>query len=86
MGDVEHKKLGRDLFLVMAILAVIGWLADKCGRFPWFSSYSYRNVLLLIVFLPVVVAAAVAIITTRRIGTEWKPATLCGVFILLGLA
>ncbi|MFZ0829389.1 MAG: DUF2723 domain-containing protein [Verrucomicrobiia bacterium] len=83
---LRDKKLGRDLFLVMGILVVIGWLADNYGRYPWFDSYISRNVPLWIAFLPVAVAAVVAIIITRRIGSEQLTATFCGVFLLLGLA
>jgi len=40
---------------------------------------------LMIAFLLTAVAAVVAIITTRRIGSEWKSAALCGLSLLLGL-
>ena len=80
------KKLGRDLFLAAGILAVIGWLVDTYGRYQWFDSYISRNMPLWIAFLPVVVAAVIAIFVTRQIGSEWLAATFCVVFLLLGLA
>jgi hypothetical protein len=40
---------------------------------------------LLIAFLLTAGAAVLAIITTRRIGSEWKSAALCGLSLLLGL-
>ncbi|MGA2436553.1 MAG: DUF2723 domain-containing protein, partial [Bryobacteraceae bacterium] len=78
-------KLGRDVFLVVGVLAIGGLLAGEFGLFPWFDSFTCRNLPLLVVFLPVIVAAVAAIIATHRIGSEWKPAIVCGMVLLLGI-
>jgi hypothetical protein len=44
-----------------------------------------RSVGLLLAFLLVGGAAVVAIVRTRRFGSEWRSASLCGVLFLLGL-
>jgi hypothetical protein len=82
LGD---QRFGRDLFLVIAIMAVIGWLANEFGVFPLLNSFASRNVPLLFAFLPAAVAAVVVILRTRHLGSEWKSATLCALFLLLGL-
>jgi len=82
---LSEQKLGRDVFLVIALVAALGWLAGEFSPFGWFDSYIRRNVPLMIAFLLTAVAAVLAIITTRRIGSEWKSAALCGMSLLLGL-
>jgi hypothetical protein len=82
---LSERKLGRDVFLVIAVVAALGWLASEFSPFSWFDSYTRRNVPLMIAFLLTPVAAVVAVITTRRIGSEWKSAALCGISLLLGL-
>jgi hypothetical protein len=83
LGD---QRLGRDLFLVIAGLAVVQWLANRFHLFPWFDSFTTRNVPLLLAFLAAAGAAVVCILRTRQLGSAWKPASLCGVCLLLGLA
>src|SRR6266446_1771616 len=82
---LSEQKLGRDVVLVIAVVAALGWLAGEFSQFSWFDSYIRRNVPLMIAFLLTAVAAVLAIITTRRIGSEWKSAALCGFSLLLGL-
>jgi hypothetical protein len=78
----SDSELGRELFLLAAVLAAI---ERTTGLFPWFAAYSYRNFPLLIAFAPSAMGAVVAGLTARRIGSEWKPALVCGAMFLVGL-
>jgi hypothetical protein len=79
LGDPE---LGRELFLGASVLAVIGFTT---GLLPFFASFGYRNLPLLIAFAPAAIWAVVTGVKTRRFGSEWKPALACGVLFLAGL-
>ena len=77
-------KLGRDLAIAVLPLATLATLANQPAlwiRFPdrvnWPISLGFTSVFVLGVIL---------IFYTRRLGTEWKPASLCVVGVLLGLA
>jgi hypothetical protein len=82
LGD---RALGRDLSLPIAFLAVSGWVASRFGSSPWFGAYAAGNIGLLAAFSLVGIAAAVTVVRTRRFGSEWRSAGLCGVALLLGL-
>jgi hypothetical protein len=82
LGDQE---LGRDLFPLSAFLAITNWLGSKFALFPWVDYYAVGNGPLLLAFLLAAVAAVIAMIRTRRVGFEWKPAVLCALVLLLGL-
>jgi len=82
---LHDKKLGRDLSVFVAVAAGLGWLADKFNLISSSDSYLCKNITLELTFLLVAVVAVVIVITTRRIGSEWKSAVLCGIFLLLGL-
>jgi hypothetical protein len=79
---LSDRELGRDLFLVAALLAAI---EQTTGLLPWFASFSYRNVPLLIAFVPATLWAVISGAITRRIGSEWKPALACSALFLTGL-
>ncbi len=83
---LNDQALGRDLFLVIGILATIAWLTNRFAGFPWPDSFAHRNGPLLLAVFLLAVAATVAIRRTRQVGSEWKSATLCGACLLLGLA
>lgn len=77
--------LGRDLSLVISLLAVADWALSAFGLSRWPGSDMLRSVGLLGAFLLVGLAAVVVIVRTRRFGSEWKSASLCGLLLLLGL-
>jgi hypothetical protein len=79
-------KLGRDLFLAIFILVGSAWLTGRFTLLPWFQCYTNRNLPLLIAFLPAAMSTLLAIIVTRRVGTEWKSAIRCILCFALGLA
>jgi len=53
---------------------------------PGFPVWTLRSVGLLGAFLLAGIAAVVVVVRTRRFGSEWKPASRCGLLFLLGLA
>lgn len=73
------------LFLVVLFLTVTDWTASALGLSAWFGPYLVGNVGLLAAFSLIGVAAAVAIIRTRRVGSERLPTMLCALLFLLGL-
>jgi hypothetical protein len=77
------SELGRELFLLTAVL---GLIELKTGLLLEFNSYLYRNVPLVIAFVPAAIWAIAGGIKARRVGSEWKSALLCGFFFLAGLA
>lgn len=82
---VSDRKLGRDLSLPVAFLAVTCWAVSRFVRVPWLASYISGNAWLLAAFLVVGVGAAAVVVATRRFGSEWKSASLCAVCLLVGL-
>ena len=82
---LSNQELGRDLSLVISLLAVADWALSALGLCRWPGSYMLASVGLLVAFLLVGVAAVIAIVRTRRFGSEWKSASVCGVLFLLGL-
>ncbi len=90
LAMLADQDLGRDLFLVTALLAITNWVANKFGFFSWqgyyADYYAVSNVPLLLAFMVVAVAALVTVIRTRRVGSEWKAAILCAPVLLMGLA
>ncbi len=80
------RELGRDLALVMAAwaLAVRGLRSLRLGSWP--GSEWLQCAGLLAAFVLVGAAAVVVIVETRRFGSAWKPAGLCLLAVLLGLA
>ena len=82
---LSDQGLGRDLSLVISLLVLVDWALSVLGLFYWLGSDMLRSAGLLVAFLLVGVAAVVAIVRTRRFGSEWKSASLCGILFLLGL-
>jgi hypothetical protein len=82
---LSDQELGRDLSLVISLLAIADWALSALGLGRWPGSYMLASLGLLIAFLLVGVAAVVAVFRTRRFGSEWKSASLCGVLFLMGL-
>jgi len=82
---LSNEELGRDLSLVISLLAIADWALSALGLCRWPGSYMLGNLGLLLAFLLVGVAAVVAIVRTRRFGSEWKSASLCGGLFLMGL-
>ncbi len=82
---LSNHELGRDLSLVISLLAITDWELNPLGQSDWLRPYMLGNVGLLVAFLLVAVAAVVAVVRTRRFGSEWRSASLCGVLFLLGL-
>jgi hypothetical protein len=79
-----EPEFGRDLCLIVTPLAVFGTSANQYHVWP--HQLSTMNWPLLLGFTGAGSGAAAIAIGTRRLGTEWKPALLCGLCLLLGLA
>lgn len=77
-----EPRLGRDVaFVVLPLGAAVNWWSG----FPTLAGFGWDRPILdafVTAFLFALVMAAV----TRGIGTEWKSALACGLFLLLGLA
>jgi hypothetical protein len=82
---LSDRELGRDLSLVISLLVLADWAVSVIGLYYWLGSDMLRSAGLLLAFLLVAGAAVVAIVRTRRFGSEWKSASLCGILFLLGL-
>jgi hypothetical protein len=82
---LSDQELGRDLSLVISLLAVADWALGALGLCRLPGSYMLASVGLLVAFVFVGVAAVIAIVRTRRFGSAWKLASLGGVLFLLGL-
>jgi hypothetical protein len=82
---LSDQELGRDLSVVISLLVFADWVVSVLGLYYWLGSDMLRSVGLLVAFVLVGGAAVVAIVRTRRFGSEWKSASLCGVLFLLGL-
>ena len=83
---LNERELGRDLALVVSILAVADWGLGVLGLWRWPGADMLRSVGLLLAFVLVGVFAVVVIVSTRRFGSEWKSASVCALLFLLGLA
>jgi hypothetical protein len=81
----RDQALGRDLSLVISLLAVTNWAVSVLGLSYWLGSDMLGNVGLLVASLLLGVAAVVGIVRTRRFASEWTSASVCGVLFLLGL-
>jgi hypothetical protein len=81
-----NPKVGRDLFLFIAVLIGSAWLTGEFTPLIWFGYYTNRNIPFVIAFLPAAASAGITIIVTRRIASEWKPAARCLLCFSLGLA
>jgi hypothetical protein len=82
---LNDRQLGRDLSLVISLLAIADWGLGVLGLWHWPASDMLRSVGLLFAFVMVGVAAVVLIVRTRRFGSEWKSVSVCGLLFLLGL-
>jgi hypothetical protein len=83
---LSDRELGRDLALLVALLAVPYELT--LGRYcPAWRGLDYLsgNVWLMMMFLVVGIGAAIVATKTRQFGSAWRPGLLCGLFFLLGL-
>ena len=78
-------ELGRDLFLAGG--AVLGlWFTLGAGRFEsLLYFYAQRNLWLSLGFLLAGGLAMRTAVTTRRIGSAWRPALACALAMLLGI-
>jgi hypothetical protein len=79
-------KLGRDLALLTAAVALGGWAAHGFGAASWFASFTHRNWPLLVAMSLLTAAALAAIVWTGNLGSAGRPAALCAAMVLLGLA
>jgi hypothetical protein len=82
---LSDQELGRDLSVAISLLVFADWAMSVIGDYYWLGSDMLRGAGLLVAFLLVGGAAVVAIVRTRRFGSEWRSASLCGVVFLLGL-
>jgi hypothetical protein len=82
---LSDQELGRDLSLVISLLAIADWAMSALGLYYWLGSDMLRSGGLRVAFLLVGGAAVIAIVRTRRFGLEWKSASLCGILFLMGL-
>jgi hypothetical protein len=82
---LSDQELGRDLSVVISLLVLADWAVSVVGLYYWLGSDMLRSAGLLVAFLLVGVAAVVAIVRTRRFGSEWRSVSLCGILFLLGL-
>jgi hypothetical protein len=82
---LSDQELGRDLSVVISLLVLADWAVSVLGMYYWLGSDMLRSVGLLVAFVMVGGAAVIAIVRTRRFGSEWRSASLCGVLFLLGL-
>jgi hypothetical protein len=82
---LSDQALGRDLSVVISLLVLADWAVSVLGLYYWLGSDMLRSAGLLVAFLLVGVAAVVAIVRTRRFGSEWRSVSLCGILFLLGL-
>lgn len=82
------RALGRDVSLAALPLVLTVWLVDAFGvtggLSGWLGAYLAGNVGLLGACFLVGAAAAVAVVRTRRVGSEWGSAVCCAVLFLLG--
>jgi hypothetical protein len=83
---LNDHELGRDLSLVISLLAIADWALSALGLSRWPGTYMLASAGLLIAFLLVGVAAVIAIVRTGRCGSEWRSAGACVGVFLLGLA
>jgi hypothetical protein len=79
---VIEPKLGRDVALVVLPL---GAVANLMGGFSTAAGFGWDRPILEAFVIAFVFALLMALLT-RGIGSEWKSALVCGVFLLLGLA
>jgi hypothetical protein len=77
-------KLGRDAALVVLPLAAV--VTSRNQWSVWILFPIQLNWPMLITFLTAMLIGGGLALKTRSIGTEWKAAILCGVFLLAGLA
>lgn len=82
---LADEKLGRDLAFFALPLVVLGTIRNQSNA-VWTVYLTELNRPMLGMFLAVVLAGMALAIKTRRAGTEWKAALLCGFSFLLGLA
>ncbi len=82
---LNDRALGRDVFWLFAVMAVLGWVPGEYGLFPWEASFTHGNWPLFFACLPLSVLAIAIVVITRRIGSEWKAVLFCGAMFLLGV-
>ena len=83
---LNDRELGRDLALVIVLLAVADWGLGVLGLWHWPGSDMLRDVGFLLAFALVGVLALVVLFDTRRFGSQWRSASVCVLLFLLGLA
>jgi len=76
-------KLGRDLAILVLPLATLATLGNQYAPCRF---HDHLNWPIWVGFISMCVVGGVLIVYTRRVGTEWKPALLCVLGLLLGLA
>jgi hypothetical protein len=82
MVIVVDPKLGRDVAIVTLPL---GAAVDSMSGFPTMAGFGWNRPILE-AFAIAFVFALLMVPVTRGIGSEWKSALACGLFLLLGLA
>lgn len=83
---LNDRELGRDLSLATSLLAVSAWALGVLGISRWPVADMLQSVGFLAAFVFVGIAAVRLIVTTRRFGSDWAPASVCAGLFLLGLA
>jgi hypothetical protein len=83
---LNDAELGRDLFLFLFVVVFGLWeITRGQSDLPYFDDAIRRNIPLVVPYGPAVIWTVIAAIKTRRLGSEWKSAILCGLIFLTGL-
>jgi hypothetical protein len=83
---LSQRELGRDLGLVISLLAVAAWGLAWLGLPHWPGADMLQDWGLLLAYALVGLTAVGVIVRTRRFGSEWKADSACAGLFLLGLA
>jgi hypothetical protein len=81
----NDRELGRDLSLLISLLAVTAFVLGVLGVWRWPVADMLQGVGLLSAFLLAGLAGLAVMVRTRRLGSGWKPLCLCAGLFLLGL-
>jgi hypothetical protein len=81
----NDRELGRDLSLLISLLAVTAFVLGVLGVWRWPVADMLQGVGLLSAFLLAGLAGLAVMVRTRRLGSRWKPLCLCAGLFLLGL-
>ncbi len=79
------RERGRDLSLVISLLALADWILSTLGKASLPGGDMLRSVGLWSGFFIAGIAALVVVFDTRRLGSGWRSTLLCAVFFMAGL-